>query len=142
MRRTYMVREHHVAILSANHVSVFYIGSTTNIQFYGKCTYIIGREHNHVMLPNHTSIFPRIYTCQIMTRLWLVWITTFLIPCVALILGSIIRRDWLIPLHYYFNLFIFLWDMSLYPIYAFYKRNLESPTLSPVSITSFSVWSL
>ena len=32
-RKTCMVREHHVAVLSANYVSVFYMRLTTNIIF-------------------------------------------------------------------------------------------------------------
>ena len=40
----------------SQHVNIFYRGLTTNTQSYTKCTYIIDQEHNHVVLPDHTSI--------------------------------------------------------------------------------------
>ena len=40
----------------AIYVCVFYMGPITNTQFHTKYTYIIGQEHNHVMLSDHTSI--------------------------------------------------------------------------------------
>ena len=51
-----MVWEHRVAMFSANDVSVFYMGFTINTQSYAKCTYMIGREHSHVVLSDYTSI--------------------------------------------------------------------------------------
>ena len=51
-----MIREHHMAVLPANHVSVFYMEPTTNTQFHAKYTYIIGLEYSHVVLPDHASI--------------------------------------------------------------------------------------
>ena len=55
-----MVREHHVAVLPANHVNAFCMRPTTNTQSHVKCTYMIGREHSHVVLPNHARISPYI----------------------------------------------------------------------------------
>ena len=40
-----MVWEHHVTVLPANYISVFYMGPTTNTQSYAKCTYMIGWDH-------------------------------------------------------------------------------------------------
>ena len=53
-----MVREHHVAVLLTNHVSVFYIKLYVSGGSYVKYTYMIDREHNHVVLLDHTSISP------------------------------------------------------------------------------------
>ena len=53
-----MVREYHVAVLSANYVSVFYMGPTTNTQSHAKCTYMINWEHSHVVLLDHASLSP------------------------------------------------------------------------------------
>ena len=39
-----------------NYVSVLCMGPTTNIQSYAQYTYMIGREYNHVVLPDHVSI--------------------------------------------------------------------------------------
>ena len=55
-----MVREHHVAVLPINHISVFYMGPTTNTQSHTKCIYMIGWEHNHVVLADYANI-----SCQI-----------------------------------------------------------------------------
>ena len=55
-RKTCMIQKHHVAVLSANHVSVFYMGLVTNTQSHAKCTYMIDKEYNHMMLPDYTSI--------------------------------------------------------------------------------------
>ena len=55
-----MVREHHVAVLPANHINAFCMGPTTNTQSYAKCTYVIGWEHSHVVLPDHASLFHQI----------------------------------------------------------------------------------
>ena len=55
-----MVQEYHMTVLPANHVSIFYMGPTTNTQSHTKCTYMISREYNHVVLPNHTSISRRV----------------------------------------------------------------------------------
>ena len=44
-----MVRKYHVAVLSVNHVSVFYIRSTTNTQSHAKCIYMIDRKDNHMV---------------------------------------------------------------------------------------------
>ena len=43
-------------VLPANHVSVFYMGPTTNTQFHAKCTYIIGQKHSHMVLLDHANI--------------------------------------------------------------------------------------
>ena len=51
-----MVREHYVAVLPINHVSAFYMEPTTNTQFNVKCTYMIGREHSHMVLPDHVNL--------------------------------------------------------------------------------------
>ena len=49
-RKTYMIRKHHVAVLLANHANIFYMGLTINTQSHTKCTYIIDREHSHMIL--------------------------------------------------------------------------------------------
>ena len=55
-RNTCMVREHHVAVLPANHVNVLCMGPTTNTQSHAQYTYMIGWEHGHVVLLDHVSI--------------------------------------------------------------------------------------
>ena len=55
MRNTCMVREHHMAILPANHVNAFCMGLCVSGESYVKYTYMIGREHNHVILPDDAS---------------------------------------------------------------------------------------
>ena len=45
-----MVREYHVAVLLANHVSTFCIGLCVSGGSYTKYTYMIGREYSHVVL--------------------------------------------------------------------------------------------
>ena len=57
-RKTYMVRKHHVAVLPVNHVGAFYIGLCVSGGSYVKCSYMIGREYSHVVLPDHASISP------------------------------------------------------------------------------------
>ena len=39
-----------------NHVNVLCMESITNTQFHTQYTYIIGRKHSHVVLPDHVSI--------------------------------------------------------------------------------------
>ena len=51
-----MIRERHVTVLPANNVSAFYMGPATNTQSHEKCTYMISREHSHIVVPNHASI--------------------------------------------------------------------------------------
>ena len=51
-----MVREHHVAVLLANHVSAFYMKLYISGRSQVKYTYMIGREHSHVVLPDHASL--------------------------------------------------------------------------------------
>ena len=51
-----MVREHYVVVLPINHIGVFYIGLCVSGGSHIKCTYMIGREHSHVVLPDHARI--------------------------------------------------------------------------------------
>ena len=53
-----MVREHHVAMLPTNHISVFCMELCISDGSHIKYTYMIGREHNHVVLPDYASISP------------------------------------------------------------------------------------
>ena len=53
-----MVREYHVTVLPANHLSKFYMGSTINTQSHIKYTYMIGWKHSHVVLRDYASLFP------------------------------------------------------------------------------------
>ena len=55
-RKTCMVREHHVVVLPVNHVNAFYMEPTTNTQSHTKYTYMIGRKHSHVVLPDYASV--------------------------------------------------------------------------------------
>ena len=45
-----------MAVLLTNHVSAFYMGLCVSGGSYVKYTYMIGREHNHVMLSDHASL--------------------------------------------------------------------------------------
>ena len=55
-RNTCMVREHHVAVLPANHVSAFYIGLYVSGGSHIKYIYMISQEHSHMVLPDYTSL--------------------------------------------------------------------------------------
>ena len=45
-----------MAVLPANHVSAFCIELCISGRFHVKYTYMIGREHSHVVLPDHASL--------------------------------------------------------------------------------------
>ena len=42
-----------MTVFLTNQISIFYIRLTINIQFYIKCIYIINREENNIVLPDH-----------------------------------------------------------------------------------------
>ena len=56
MRNTCMVREHHVTVLPANHISAFYMGLCVSGGSHTQYIYMIGWEHSHVVLPDHARI--------------------------------------------------------------------------------------
>ena len=56
MRNTCMVREHHVTVPPANHVSAFCMRLCVSGGSYVKYTYMIGQDHSYVVLPNHGSV--------------------------------------------------------------------------------------
>ena len=51
-----------MAVFLINHVSEFYMELCVSNRFYIKYTYMIGRKHNHVVLPDHASISPNLFT--------------------------------------------------------------------------------
>ena len=53
---TCMVWEHYMIVLLTNHISAFYMGLCNSGGFYIKYTYMIGREHNYVVLPDLESL--------------------------------------------------------------------------------------
>ena len=57
-----MVQEHHVTVLSANHISVFYMELSISDEYHIKYTYVIDRKHSYVLLPDHAfSRFNQIF---------------------------------------------------------------------------------
>ena len=54
-----MVQEYHVVVLPVNYVSVFCMGLCVSGGSHTKCTYMIGWEHSHVVLPDYASISPK-----------------------------------------------------------------------------------
>ena len=51
-----MVYEYHVTVLPANHVKAFYMGLCISGGSHIKYSYIIGREHSYVVLPDHANL--------------------------------------------------------------------------------------
>ena len=57
-RNTYVVLEYHIAVFSANHVNVFYMGQCISGGSHKKYIYMIGWEHSHTVLQDRTRISP------------------------------------------------------------------------------------
>ena len=71
-----------------NHISVLCMGPTTNTQSYAQYTYMIGREHSHVMLPNHASISRFLLIPLVITK-FVATVNFLLFPP----LSFLVRRD-------------------------------------------------
>ena len=54
-RNTCMVWQYHVMVLSVNYVSAFCMELCINGMFHVKYTYMIDREHSHMIFPDHTN---------------------------------------------------------------------------------------
>ena len=54
-RNTCMVWQYHVMVLPVNYVSAFCMELCINGMFHVKYTYMIDREHSHMIFPDHTS---------------------------------------------------------------------------------------
>ena len=55
-RNTCMVWEHYVVVLSVNHVSEFCMRLCVSGWSHIKYTYMIDREHNHVVFSDHANL--------------------------------------------------------------------------------------
>ena len=55
-RNTCVILEHHVVVLSINHVNVFYMGLYVSGGSHQKYTYMIDWEYSHVVLQDHARI--------------------------------------------------------------------------------------
>ena len=55
-RNTYMIQEHHVVVFPVNYASTFCMRLCVSNGSDVKYTYMIDREHNHVVLPDYTNL--------------------------------------------------------------------------------------